>query len=347
MVSPTAVQTYGEDFALHPVGTGPFRFVEYVSDDHLLLERNPDYWETNAAGNQLPYLDGLDYRIVPDETVRLANIESGTLDFMTVVPQKDVERLRGEDSLTFMEGPSQAVYTLRVNNIKPPFDNEHLRRAVAWGIDRQAIGDTVFFGVGSPAVNVLSPAQWAFAPDQFEYVSYEYDPEKAREELALSGQPDGFTFQLESRNQPTFIQFAEAVAAQLSTVGITAEVLAKEQVTSLEDMRASNFHMATGRDTGTADPGKSIANEFHCGVENLAGPYCNPEFDTLVDSAASEPDREKKLAILAEAANFINSQALRIYIWNDVETAVMRKEVMGYQMYGHGKMKLKDVWMAE
>src|SRR5438034_9294015 len=127
MVSRAAVEKYGEDYARNPVGTGPFQFVEWVKDDHLTLKRFDGYWD-KAAG---PYLDGVRYRTIPDDTVKLQSLIGGELDVMDYLAPRDVAPVKANSSLVEVDVPSLADFGYTMNTTRPPFDNKSLRLAVS------------------------------------------------------------------------------------------------------------------------------------------------------------------------------------------------------------------------
>src|SRR5262249_23679723 len=118
IVSPAAVQKAGENYGRHPVGTGPFRFVEWVSDSHAIVERFPDYWETGK-----PYLDRVHFRVVPDPTVRTLMVRSGEADITTELDAKDAPSLQQDPNLSVSEMKAAWWYSLQWHVDKPPFNN--------------------------------------------------------------------------------------------------------------------------------------------------------------------------------------------------------------------------------
>jgi len=137
MVSPAAAKQAGADFGRRPVGTGPFRFVEWVADSQVTLERFPDYWDKGK-----PYLDRVTFRIVPDPTVRLTMVRTGEVDIATDVDAKDVPALQGEAALRVSEVKPPARWTaLQWHVDEPPFNNKALRQAIALGVDRNELNE--------------------------------------------------------------------------------------------------------------------------------------------------------------------------------------------------------------
>jgi len=136
MVSPAAAKKFSlQDLLRNPVGTGPFKFVEWLEDDRIRVQRNPDYFRKG-----LPYLDEVVYKPIPDDTVRLANLRSGAIQLMEAVSPRDVGALKDDAGLTLLLSPSLAFDRLELNGAKPPFDNPLLRQVVSASIDPGSAG---------------------------------------------------------------------------------------------------------------------------------------------------------------------------------------------------------------
>src|SRR4051812_22649274 len=193
MISPRAAETEGEDFARRPVGTGPFRFIEWVKDDHLTVRKSPEYWD-KADGSALPYLDEVTYRPVPDVNVQLTSLRTGALDLVDRIPPKDIAALKqGKDPL-LSEVPALAFEYLDMNHARPPFDQLNNRLALLWAIAREPIIRAVFFGSGTPAHGPIPPLSWAYRK---EFQPFTRDLARARQ-LA----PNGFSFTAIVANTP-------------------------------------------------------------------------------------------------------------------------------------------------
>jgi len=143
MISPAAIQKFGKDLARNPVGTGPFTYVRWQKDDHILLKRNDTYWERGK-----PYLDQVRYRVVLDDSVKVSALKAGELDLIDYVQPKDVAGLKSDASLNVVDVPSLAVWWFWLNSTKPPFDNKALREAFAYAIDIETIVKRLYLGVG-------------------------------------------------------------------------------------------------------------------------------------------------------------------------------------------------------
>src|SRR5262249_18373226 len=173
IASPAAVKQAGPDFGRHPVGTGPFRFVEWVADSQVTLERFPDYWDKGK-----PYVDKVVFRIVPDPTVRQTMLRTGELDIATDLDAKDVPTLQADANLKASEmRPASRWTALQWRVDKPPFDSKPLRQAIALGIDRNELKEVLLRGFGEPARGPVVPGLWWSNPS---LKGYGYDPVEAR-----------------------------------------------------------------------------------------------------------------------------------------------------------------------
>lgn len=167
MLSPKAVQAGGADFSRKPLGagTGAFKFVEWITNDHLTMERNPNYWKKDASGTQLPYLDKVIFRPITDETVLLTNLKTGDLDAYWLVPPKDVASIKSGHELVLREAPGLNFNCFEFNTQTEPFNKKELRQAVAEALDREQINKTVYFGTYQVGYGPIPPSSWAYDPN--------------------------------------------------------------------------------------------------------------------------------------------------------------------------------------
>ncbi|HSB67734.1 MAG TPA: ABC transporter substrate-binding protein [Candidatus Methylomirabilis sp.] len=220
IVSPSAVRRSGDGFARQPVGSGPFRFAEWVKDDHITLTANPDYW-----GGK-PNLDQVIFKVVPDASSRLLELKRGSGHFLKGILPDQRAAIEADKGLVLLTRPCSCIGYLAINDQKKPFDDVRVRRALNHAIDRQTIMRTIQGGLGIVAESMYPP--WmpgynARAP------KYPYDPPRARELLQQAGFPKGFsaqlwTFNVERPFIPNVLQVAEKVRADLAGVGVDAKI---------------------------------------------------------------------------------------------------------------------------
>ena len=182
--SPAAVEKYGKDYGKNPVGTGPYKFVEWVPNDHITMVKNPDYWDKNNAAK----VDKIIVKPVPEDGTRIAMLQKGDAQFINPVPYIQAEVVKGDRNLSLAS--TEAVYTFWVamNVQKKPFNDLRVRQAMNYAINKEAIIKAVLRGHGKPADSPLAPRVWGYTPVK----TYPYDPAKAKALLAEAGYPNGF-----------------------------------------------------------------------------------------------------------------------------------------------------------
>src|SRR5690606_1049011 len=178
----------GDKFGDAPVGTGPFKFVEWKRNDSITIEKNADYWVEGE-----PKLDQVVFRAIPDNSGRLNALLAGEIDLADGINPSDGATIEGDENLQLFERPSMNVGYLGLTTTREPFDDPKVRQAMNHAIDRQAIVDAFFEGRGEVAKNPMPPVISGYNDD---IEGYEYDPEKAKALLEEAGLGDGFEMEL-------------------------------------------------------------------------------------------------------------------------------------------------------
>jgi peptide/nickel transport system substrate-binding protein len=346
IVSPTAVRKHGEDFFKHPTGTGPFRFVEWVKDDRIVLERNPDYWGAKT------YLDRVVFRSIPENTVRLLALESGEIAGMDGVNTDLARRLEGNARFTLLQQPGMNVGYLAMNMDKPPFDRLEVRQALNHAIQRDAIVQGLYGGYGTPAVNPLPPTLWGY---NHSVTGYAYDPAKAKQLLAAAGYPDGFKTELWAMTgprpyMPDPLKVAEAIQSDLKAVGIDATLKTLEWGTYLDQVQHGRHAMCLLGWTGdNGDPDNFLyvllgKASTRLPAQNVAF-YRSDEVDALLIKAQQETDAARRAALYEEAQALIHRDAPWVPIAHMTQLVGFRRNVRGYPMHPTGKVRFRSVWI--
>src|SRR5258706_363186 len=179
IASPAAHQKWGKDLTLHPVGTGPFKFAEWVKSDRVLLERNDAYW-----GGR-PLLDRVAVKTVREDSARVLMLEAGDADLILNIPPEDIPRLRKDPRFAVESIPTARALYVMINAKKKPFDDVRVRQALNHAINREAIVTSLFQGNAEAISGIVAPLQNGYA----KLPGYVYDPKKAKELLAQAGVP--------------------------------------------------------------------------------------------------------------------------------------------------------------
>jgi peptide/nickel transport system substrate-binding protein len=290
----------------HPIGTGPFKFVEFKPNQSISVVRNPDYWKPGK-----PYLDGIEYKIIPDVSTRLLSFLAGNDDayFGVTMPQlKDVRRQVPQAICdTFI---SSVARNLLVNRDAPPFDNAQLRRAISLTIDRQAYVDIISDGQGAIGGVMQPPPEgiWGMPPYAMRNLPG-YDPDvaasraqarKIMESLGY-GPNNRLKVVLATRNIAPYRDPAVILISQLKEIYIDADMLPIDTAQWYPVLTRKDFKIAMNiTETAVDDPDVAFYENYLCGSQRNYTGYCNPEIDKLIHQQSAESDMEKRKKIVWE-----------------------------------------------
>jgi peptide/nickel transport system substrate-binding protein len=345
MLSPTAIQAGGADFPRKPVGagTGAFKFVEWIQNDHITMDRNPNYWKKDASGTQLPYLDKVIFRPITDETVLLTNIKTGDLDALYVVSPKDVASIKSDSNLVLRTTPGLNFNGIEFNTQKEPFNKKELRQALAEAIDRDQINKTVNFGTWIVGQGPISPSSWAFSPDLKPYTG---SAAKAKDFLKAGGKPDGFTFDYESSSgSPIQQQYLQLLKDQLSKAGITMNIVLYEAVRVQEDTQKGNFQASDYQWSGRIDPDGNTFNQLHTGGSLSDSKYSSPQVDDLLEKARAATDQAQRKTFYQQAEKVAVDDAPMAWYGFSPAYLLTRANVQGMQVYADQIMRFHEAWL--
>ncbi len=330
IVLPSAVEEHGDDFYRNPVGTGPFKFVSWEPNQSIDLERNDDYW------GGAPELAGVRFLAVPENTTRMAMVESGEAHVAVRVPPQDIQRLDALDNITVENVSSVRTIYIYFNHNIEPFTDQRVRQAVNYAVNNQDIADFVTGGAVRPSDAAISPGIFGYTP----VGQYEYDPERARELLAEAGFEDGFSTTLYSPSGRYLqdIQIAEAIQSMLAEVGIDAQIETLEWSAYLDQTnRAAEENnvpmglMGWGTVTGDADYG--LFALFHTSEHVPAGSnrafYSSEEIDSLLDQARTSTDPAEREELYAEALQIIHDDAPWLFLHSETQLVAVNDAVEG------------------
>ncbi len=225
IISPTALKTYGKDISRRAVGTGPFKFVEWIHGDHLTMVRNDDYW-----GGK-PYLDKIIVKTVKEDSARVMMLQSGDAQLIVRIPSEDIPRLEKDPKIKLDSTETLRVLYIGINCFKKPFTDVRVRQALNYAVDKEAIVKNLYQGRALVSTGMVPPLATGFFPVK----GYPYDPEKAKKLLAEAGYPNGFKAKLWSPQgrYPKDFELVQAVQQQLKKVGIDCTLETMEWATYL------------------------------------------------------------------------------------------------------------------
>jgi len=287
IVSPTAVRKYGKEFASHPVGTGPFKFVSWDKNVRIVLEANSGYW----AGP--PKLERIVFRPLVEEQTRVTELLSGGVDFIVDVPPDNVAQVKKDPKLVYYEQPGPHIWWVTLNTEKKPFNDVRVRRAVNYAVNREAIASDLLKKTATAAIGPVPPSiTWAFT-DQV--TKYPYDPARAKKLLADAGYPNGFPAVFWIPESGSGMQspktMAQAIQADLAAVAVQASIQTFEWGAYLNkygkglgqeaDMGAMSFMLDPG-DPDTRSAGSFFTNPIldagqYAALQGVVAARCGPD----------------------------------------------------------------------
>jgi peptide/nickel transport system substrate-binding protein len=328
--SPEAVREGGEDYggpAAGTVGTGPFRFVEWIDGDRVALARYEDYWGESAGVEQLVFLG------VEDPTARLAQLLAGNLDIAVNLASDDLPQVEGSADLEVVTVEANLnVGYLAFHQANSPFDDLRVRQAVAYAIDRDAIVEAFYAGLGARASQFVPPALWGRADLDDEYP---YDPERAQELLAEAGYEDGFDTELwympvSRPYYPAPEPIATTMASYLAEVGINAELRSEEWGTYLERYNTGAYPMyMLGWSADFADPDNFLYTFFGPSAPEQFG-WDSPEALDLLTRARQAGSQEERQALYEELDRLVSDEMVNLPVAHNRVLNAVRNNVAGF-----------------
>lgn len=338
MVSRAAVEKHGADFVTHPVGTGPFSLVEWVRKDHVTLKKFPGYFKPG-----LPYLDGLNFRVISDDSVKLTNLRTGAVDIIDAIPPKDVGTVKRDGQLVFTESAGLGYSDIILNVKRAPFASTALRQALAGAVDRDAIHRVIFFNTGRPAQGPVAPSHFAYDPA---FAPFKGDAAHVKAKLAEGGEPTGFAFPMKVINTPLQIQIAQLIQAQAREAAIDIKIELLDFTTLLSQLRAKDFAAILIWWSGRIDPDGNMFPQFITGGAFNDGSYSNPAVDKALTTGRTSLDPKVRAAAYREAQKLIAEEVAMVFLHHDAILIGHRKNVQGFVNLPDGMLHLERVFLS-
>ncbi|MDD7739892.1 MAG: glutathione ABC transporter substrate-binding protein [Fusicatenibacter sp.] len=361
IMSPKQIEAGVDACAQAPVGTGQYKFVEWVAGDHTTLELNKDWWGYDAeicGGTALADADAgfktITFKPVSESATRVAAVQSGDAQIMWSVPTESVETLQADSNVSVNLGDSITVWYFFMNNQKEPFNDVRVRQAMAYAINKEAYIQVVMNGYGSPATSMVGEAVQHYKGND----PYPYDPEKAKELLAEAGYPDGFTTTLMYSNTTTNQKKAEFYKQQLAEVGINLELNGMESAVLNEKVQGANVPGAEAEvecylsgwstSTGDADWGlrPMLAIESEPPMSYNLSYYENEKVDQLLKDGLATANEEERDKIYAEVQDIVWEEVPLVCVSNDKNIWATSSNITGVYLLGDGSIGMRNAKMA-
>jgi peptide/nickel transport system substrate-binding protein len=339
----------------HPIGTGPFKFVEFKPNQSIKVVRNPDYWKPGR-----PYLDAMEWTIIPNRSTAILAFIAGQFDMtfpyeVTIQMLKDV---RSQMPQAVCEVTPLNVAPNLLINSKPPFDNPELRRAIAMTIDHKAFIDTLGEGQGDIGTAMLPGPEglWAMPKEMMEKLpSYDPDVQKSREEArhilkSLGYGPDKrLAVKISARNLAIYRDPATILTDQLKQIWIDAEIELIETANWLPKLMRGDFVFAQSLvGSGLDDPDQNFYENYVCNSNRNYIRHCDPDLDKMIDQQSMEPDQEKRKVLTWQIDRKLQQDVVRPILYHMRQATCWRPEVKDIKLQVnsiYNGWRMEDVWL--
>jgi peptide/nickel transport system substrate-binding protein len=338
MLSPA---TFASDVGAKPVCTGPYKFVERVQNDRIVLDRFADHWE---AANY--HFDRVIYRSIPDTTVRLANLRSGELDMLERLGSTDVKSAQADRSLRVIFTPGLGYQGATLNNANgdqanTPFGKDkRVRQAFSLAIDRAIINQVVFEGTHSPTVQPFPPSSAYYRKD---LAPPPRDIAKARALLREAGVTGPLKLEMMITNNPVDAQLGQVIQAMVQEAGFDLQLRSMEFATQLRDQQQGRFQISRVGWSGRIDPDGNVHPFWTSGGGQNDGKYNNPEMDRLLNAARAVYDPAERKKLYDAAQTIAQDEMPVLYLYNQPWYFATSARVSGFQLHPDGMIRLSGL----
>jgi len=338
-----------ENLKIKGIGTGPFKLVEFVPQDHITYARNPDYWD-----KPLPYVDGMVFKVLTEDNARVAALRAGQIQYAFLLPQ-GYEQLKNAPGITVLKSPSAWVVLHYINVSKKPLNDARVRRAMRMAVDTNEVIQKAAFGQGVPSGPMPTGyGDWYLDPKTLPYLRP--DVEGAKKLLAEAGYPNG-GFKVEIKCSPQYPEFVATtlvVQESLKKLNIDVQVVQQEWGTFVKDR--STEVQTKGREGGEIfasantfrpDPDGYIYPYFHSAGSTNDGGFSDPKLEPLIQQARSIANHDQRKSLYREIQRALLDESPNWWWYAKFNIEALTSKVQGYsQSFTGRRIFLKKTWLT-
>jgi len=332
-IVPRAYEDDAESLQREPVGTGPFRFEEWVPNGNIRLVAYDAYWE-----EELPYLDGVTFNIVPESATRQVGLVSGQYHMLPNIDPATALQLQGQPGVVLAETLELAYSLIGMNVEREPLGDPAVREAINTALNRRDIVDAALFGAGEPG-GPLSPALTEWAADVETFPCYGADPDEARRILADAGVTTPVSLELLVLPRQDIRDIAQVVQQQLQAAGFEVTLNVPELGTFVQNWRNSDFDLFASANAGSIDPDDNFYRTFRTGGSTNVFQYSDEEIDRLLDTGRSVTDPAERKAAYDEIQAILACTGPVAFLTYGQLFTAMADEVEGFDVIANRSLQ--------
>jgi len=322
----------GKNVDKFPVGTGKYMLEEAKPGNFLKLKRNPNWWFGQSIGiPDMPYVDGVIVTVIPDESVRLANLRAGRLDFIELSATQYMD-LKDDPKFKVTSRVGNHMIGLRFNHAKGPCKDIRVRKAISHAIDRKALIEGLSLGQGVLATGPFHSTHWCHNPN---LKPVEYNPELSKKLLAEAGYSKGLTLSGYGSSSTSAVSRTEAMKAMLAKVGINWKVDALNMAAMSDRSQNLEYDLATGGAAFMEEPDLMLTTAYHSKGGRNFGRTNNQKAEELIEAGKAEIDLEKRQKIYWELEKVLYENYEDVWISYPIINTARSKRLMGYDKKKH------------
>ncbi len=345
IVAPKAAEQEGKNFGLHPVCAGPFSFVERVPQDHVTLQRFPQYWDAKDI-----HFDKVIYQVIVDSSARLANLKAGAIDLAEYIVPTDAAAVKADPKLRLVVSDSLGYFGI-TNNLAngKAADNPYgrsalVRQAFSLAIDRAALVNVVFNGMNTPTMQAV-PMSSPFYDPKLKVPAR--DVAKAKTLLAQAGVKLPVPVELMVANNPDTEQAAEVIQSMASEAGFDVKIRATEFATTLTLSEQGDYQALMIGWSGRADIDGNVYAFLHSHQAQNVGGYVNPAVDGLLTEARNMTDLNNRKALYHRMWAQVTKDLPITYLWTPRNIVGMSAKLQGFRPVPDGMIRLQGLEMSK
>lgn len=321
-----------------PMGSGPFKFVEWKQGDYVKMVANEDYW------GGAPNIKNLTMRIIPENAQRTIALELGEVDVSYDILPNDIKKIQENKDLVLIEAPALTAFIVVMNLKKPYLENKLVREAIILAIDSNPMIESIYYGSAQAADTMIPPNSFGFQKD---IPVLKRDLEKAKKLLAEAGYPNGFKTSITVNDNQTRVEMCQVIQAQLKEIGIDCAVNVLEFATYVDNMNKGNHELGlSGWTTSTGDADYTYFAQFHTskiGSQGNRTMKTIPGIDIVLEKGRSSSDAKERMMLYKEVEKIATENAVNRPLIFTILNVGTTKKVKNFEMIPNGYYKYHQV----